>query len=207
MDSLNIKGISIAIINDGKVVYHMADVIANIETMKKVNDQTLFETASISKPVFAWFVMKQVEKGLIELDMPLYKYLPYPDIENDDRYKLITSRMVLSHTSGFPNWRWFNPDQKLDIKFQPGEKFSYSGEGYLYLSKVVAHLNKLTLSNLDSLFQREVAEPLQMNHAGFVMNKYIENHLANAHVGDSIVYADYYDRTQFSAARGCIRKQ
>ncbi|MGQ8336637.1 serine hydrolase domain-containing protein [Sunxiuqinia sp. A32] len=201
-DSLDIKGISIAIINDGYVVYNTAIGIANSKTMEKVNDQTLFEAASISKPVFAWFVMKQVEKGLIDLDTPLFEYMPYEDIDYDDRYKLITARMVLSHTSGFPNWRWFNPDQKLDIKFQPGERFSYSGEGYLYLSKVIANLNGLNLSNLDSLFQQEVAIPLEMEHADFVMNDYIEKHLAKAHVGDSIVYADYYDRTQFSAAGG-----
>jgi CubicO group peptidase (beta-lactamase class C family) len=69
-----------------------------------VNDQTLFEAASVSKPIFAYFVMRMVEKGLLNLDTPLYKYLPYPDIEHDDRYKLITARMVLNHTTGFPNW-------------------------------------------------------------------------------------------------------
>ncbi len=202
MDSFNIKGISIAIINEGKVVYHNTEGVTDIKTLKKVNKETIFEAASVSKPVFAWFVMKQVEKGLIDLDTPLYKYLPYPDIEKDDRYKQITGRMVLCHTSGFPNHRWFNTDHKLDIKFTPGEKFLYSGEGYLYLSKVVAHVNGLDLSNLDSLFQKEVADPLKLRHAYFQMNNYIKNNLASGHKGDSIVYDQYWDRNMFSALGG-----
>ena len=142
MDSMNIKGISIAIINDAKVVYHRSFGIANIYSLDTVNDQTIFEAASISKPIFAYFVMRMVEKGVLDLDTPLYQYLPYPAIEHDDCYMLITARMVLNHTTGFPNWRsnnFFNQeDGKLFMDFTPGTKFSYSGEGYVYLAKVIA---------------------------------------------------------------------
>jgi len=179
MDSLNVKGISMAIINDGRVVYHRALGIANINTQEMVDDQTIFESGSIAKPVFSYFVMKMAEKGLLNIDTPLYKYLPYPDIEQDSRYKLITARMVLCHTTGFPNWRSFNPDGKLDLKFTPGTKFSYSGEGYKYLSLVIAHLTGRNLSNLDSLFQQEVAQPLNMEHAHFGINAYVTKHLAS----------------------------
>jgi CubicO group peptidase (beta-lactamase class C family) len=206
MDSLNVKGISIAIINDAKVVYHRAIGIANIYSLDTVNEQTLFEAASISKPIFAYFVMRMVEKGLLNLDTPLYQYLPYPDIEHDHRYKLITARMVLNHTSGFPNWRsnnFFNQqDGKLFLNFTPGTKFSYSGEGYVYLAMVIAHLMNCNLSNLDSVFQREVCKPLNLKHAYFGMNVYVAKHLADGHDGDKITYSNSWDRTLFNPACG-----
>jgi CubicO group peptidase (beta-lactamase class C family) len=188
MDSLNVKGISIAIINDGKVVYHRAFGIAGIAnacSFNMVNDQTLFQAASISKPIFAYFVMRMVDKGLLDLDTPLYKYLPYKDIEDDPRYKLITARIALCHKTGFPNWR---PDYtgKLKLEFTPGTKFSYSGEGYMYLAKVIAHLTNTTLSNLDSVFQQEVCKPLNIKHAHFGLNDYVIKHLARGYDGNNI---------------------
>jgi CubicO group peptidase (beta-lactamase class C family) len=185
MDSLNVKGISIAIINDGKVVYHQAFGIADVNSLDPVNDQTLFQAASVSKPIFAYFAMNIVEKGLLDLDTPLYKYLPYPDAEDDPRYKLITARMVLCHKTGFPNWR---PDYtgKLKIEFTAGTKFSYSGEGYMYLAKVIAHLTNTTLSNLDSVFQQEVCKPLNIKHAYFGLNGYVAKHLARGYDGNNI---------------------
>jgi len=188
MDSLNVEGISIAIINDGKFVYHCAFGVAGIAdacSLNMVNDQTLFQAASVSKPVFAYFVVKMVDKGLLDLDTPLYEYLPYPDIEDDSRYKLITARMVLCHKTGFPNWRP-NYTGKLELLFTPGSKFSYSGEGYMYLAKVVAHLTNTTLSNLDSVFQQEVCKPLNIKHAYFGLNGYVIKHLARGYDGNNI---------------------
>jgi CubicO group peptidase (beta-lactamase class C family) len=185
LDSLKIKSISIAVINDGRVVYHRTMGISNVYTLDKINDQTIFEAASISKPLFAFFVLRLVDKNILALDTPLYKYLPYPDIAYDNRYKLITARMVLDHTSGFPNWR---VNDTLKIMFIPGTKFSYSGEGYEYLAKVVAYLAGCTVKNLDSLFQQEVAIPLNMKHSHFMINQYIAKHVASGHVGDYIVY-------------------
>jgi CubicO group peptidase (beta-lactamase class C family) len=201
MDSLNIKGISIAIINDAKVVYHRSIGIADAYSLDTVNDQTLFQAASVSKPIFAYFVMKMVEEGVLDLDTPLYRYLPYPDIEDDPRYKLITARMALCHTTGFPNWRP-NYQGKLDIKFTPGTKFSYSGEGYMYLAKVIAHLTNCNLSNLDSVFQHEVSKPLNLKHAYFGMNDYVAKHLAKGHDGNKIVYDKNFDIINFNSAGG-----
>jgi len=183
MDSLQLPALSIAFINDGKIVYHRNLGVADMASSKKVDDQSLFEAASLSKPVFAYFVMKMVEKGILDLDKPLYQYLVFPEIAHDDRYKLITARMVLDHTTGFPNWRWYDrADSAMNIKdgdmymmHTPGT-FSYSGEGYHYLAKVVAHLNGLDLKNLDSLFQQEVAIPLGMKHSYFSWDDYIGRH-------------------------------
>ena len=116
MDSLNIPGLSIAVINDGKVVYHQTFGFANLEKKLPVTKKTIFEGASLSKSVFAFFTMKYVEEGRLDLDKPLYEYLPNADIAYDERYKKITARMVLSHRSGLPNWRENEEDKKLKIK-------------------------------------------------------------------------------------------
>jgi CubicO group peptidase (beta-lactamase class C family) len=139
MDTLNIPGLSIAVINDSKVVYHQTFGYANLEKQLPVTDKTIFEGASLSKSVFAFFVMKFVEEGKLDLDKPLYEYLPYPEIAHDDRYKQITGRMVLSHRSGYPNWRENEEDDKLKIKLEPGTNYEYSGEGYQYLAMVLKH--------------------------------------------------------------------
>lgn len=193
MDSIKLPALSIAFINDGKVVYHRALGVVSKDAPAKVDDQSLFEAASLSKPVFAFLALKMVEKGKLDLDKPLYQYLAFPEIANDDRYKLITARMVLDHTTGFPNWRWYDKaDSSLHVKegdmylAHPPGTFSYSGEGYHYLGKVVAHLNGLTLKNLDSLFQQEVAIPLGMTHNYFSWDDYIGKHKVTGHKNGKI---------------------
>ena len=186
MDSLGIPGLSIAIINDAKIVYHRTLGVSNVDTKEKVSEETLFDGGSLSKTPFAFLVMKMVEKGILNLDQPLYTYLPYPDIAYDERYKLITARMVLCHTSGFPNWRFFNKDNKLDIKFTPGTQFQYSGEGYEYLANVMAHLNNIPKNGLQDLFEKELAVSLGMKHAYYTWNDYLEKHRATGHVDGKV---------------------
>ena len=140
---------SVAVIKDSKVVYHRGLGVRNTLTQDPVTDDTVFEAASMTKPVCAYIVLRLVDRGVLMLDTPLYTYLPYEDIAYDDRYKLITARMILTHRSGFPNWR----NGKLDIKFTPGTEFSYSGEGFVYLGKVI---EKLTGKKLVQLCQEEV---------------------------------------------------
>jgi CubicO group peptidase (beta-lactamase class C family) len=191
MDSLGMPGMSIAIINDAKIVYHRALGVTNVDTKEKVTDGTLFDGGSLSKPPFAFLVMKMVEKGILNLDQPLYTYLPYPDIAYDKRYKLITARMVLCHTSGFVNWRFLNKDNKLELKFTPGTSFGYSGEGYEYLANVVAHLNNIPKNGLQDLFEKEVTVPLGMQHAYYTWNDYLEKHRASGHVDGKVFSTEW----------------
>ena len=186
MDSLGIPGMSIAVINDAKIVYYRVLGVSNIDTKEKVNDETLFDAGSMTKTPFAFLVMKMVEKGILNLDQPLYTYLPYPDIAYDERYKLITARMVLCHTSGFPNWRIMNKDQKLDIKFTPGTQYLYSGEGFEYLANVAAHLMNIQKNDLQDLFVKEVAAPLGMQFAYFVWSDYVASHQATGHFDNKV---------------------
>jgi len=190
MDSLNIPALSIAVINDGEIIYHNALGVSNTKTNEVVNENSIFEAASISKPVQAFFVMKLSEKGIIDIDRPLYLYLPDEEMEIDQRYKNVTARMVLCHRTGFPNWRWFdNPPENLDINRgdffmvdNPNTSFNYSGEAYAYLLRVIAHLNFVNMLELNDVFQNEVAKPLKMKHAYTNWNNYLYDNKVRGHV-------------------------
>jgi CubicO group peptidase (beta-lactamase class C family) len=173
-----IPGVSLALIKDGKLVYHKTYGVRNMMTGEKVDENTLFEAASITKPVFALAVEKLAERGIINLDKPLYEYLPYKDIEHDERYKLITARHVLTHRTGFPNWRWMNPDGKLNIKFMPGTGYGYSGEGFEYLKMVV---EKITGKKVEQVLQEEVIEPIGLYHTWFSKNDSLQRMVAYGH--------------------------
>lgn len=179
MNTLKIPGLSFAVINKGKIFHHGSLGYANREQKKFVTDKTIFEAASLSKSIFAFFTMTYVDEGKLDLDKPLYTYLPYPDIEYDERYKKITARMVLSHRSGFPNWRSMEPDKKLKIKFEPGTDYLYSGEGYQYLAMVLKHIDNTSWEGLEETFQNKIAKPLGMEHTVFIQTPYTREHKAD----------------------------
>lgn len=181
LNSSNLIGVSVSIVNDHQVVYsgHFGKKRANGN--QKIDEQTIYEVASLSKPVFSFFALKQVEKGILDLDEPLHNYLPNPDISYDNRYKKITARMVLSHSTGFPNWRTETNDS-LKLKFEPGCEYGYSGEGYEYLKNTLSHLLKTNDKGLDSLFQKEVAKPLGIDNFSFTWLERYESQKAYGHI-------------------------
>lgn len=172
MKELNIPGLSIAIVNEGQVWHHKTMGYANLEKKIPVTDKTIFEGASMSKSVFAFFLMTYVEEGKLDLDKPLFEYLPYSDIAHDDRYKKITARMALSHRSGFPNWRENEPDKTLKIKFEPGTSYEYSGEGYQYLAMVLRSIEGTDWNGLEAAFQKRIGKPLGLDHTVFIQTPY-----------------------------------
>ena len=178
MKETNTPGVSMAIINNGEIVYHGLKGFSRPN--KKVTEETIFEAASLSKPLFGYFAMKFVEEGLLDLDKPLYKYFPYKDIAHDERYKSITARMVLSHKTGFPNWRTDTPGDSLFIDFTPGTKFQYSGEGYQYLALVLQHLLKTDAKGLQKIFHSKVAQPLGLKVTRYIPNKENQKNKAQA---------------------------
>lgn len=186
MDSLKIPSLSIAVINKSEIVYHHTFGVTSLNTGIPANSQSLFDAASLTKTVFAYFVMKMADNKILDLDTPLYKYLPHPDIQDDERYKLITAKMVLSHSSGFPNWRFLNKGNKLDIKFTPGTDFNYSGEGYEYLANVLAHLNHTSKDSLGILMQERIFKPLQMENSSMVWNDMTESRRVDGHIDGKV---------------------
>ena len=175
MKEAAVPGLSIAVVKSSSIVYFNTYGKTAVKNGSPVKRETLFEAASLSKPVFAYLVLQIADKGLIDLDKPLYTYLGYADIESDPRYKLITARMALSHRTGFPNWRRKKP---LSIIFEPGSKFSYSGEGYMYLQKVV---EKLTGKPLETIVKEKVFIPLGMSNSRFVWDDSMAKNLASGY--------------------------
>lgn len=154
-----VSGFSIAIINDNAVVYERAFGVANIETGEPVTTQTLFEFASMSKPVFGALVVDLAEEGVIDLDRPLAEYYPHPDLPDHPFAAQMTARQVLTHQTGLPNWRRDNADGQLDFAFEPGTGWRYSGEGYEYLADVLMHLLDTDDRGLDAIFRERIAAP------------------------------------------------
>src|SRR5215475_5400161 len=102
----DVPGLSIALLRDGELVWRHGFGVKNTKTNEPVTDDTVFEAASLSKPVFAYAVLKLFDAGKFDLDKPLNQYLPGNyDVGEDQRLSQITARHVLSHTPGFPNWR------------------------------------------------------------------------------------------------------
>jgi CubicO group peptidase (beta-lactamase class C family) len=120
---------------------------------------TIFNVASLTKPVTAIVALKLISLGKWNLDEPVYKYWTDPDIANDPRMKLLTTRIILSHQTGFPNWRYLNKSGKLDFQFAPGTKYQYSGEGFEYLRKA---LESKFHKPLNRLATELIFEPLKM---------------------------------------------
>ncbi|MEW6127995.1 MAG: serine hydrolase [Acidobacteriota bacterium] len=164
MNEGRVPGLSIAVVENNLIAWHQGFGVKNSATNEPVTDTTTFEAASLSKPVFAYAVLKLVDAGKIELDKPLNHYLPGNyDVGDDARISQITARHVLSHTPGFPNWR--RPGSPLSIHFTPGERFSYSGEGFVYLAKVI---EKITGEKFNDFMTRTVFVPLEMKSSSYV---------------------------------------
>ncbi|RAJ88044.1 CubicO group peptidase (beta-lactamase class C family) [Chitinophaga dinghuensis] len=192
MDTTHVTGMVVSVFNYNRPVYMKAFGYANMATQQHMDTSTIFWSCSLSKAVFGYCVMRLVEKNIIQLDTPLVNYLPkplpdyvftkktrgYQDIRNDLRYQRITARMCLNHTTGFPNYRGFEPDGKLVIKYDPGTKFSYSGEG-MYLLQFV--LEQITGKSYETLAQEEVFKPLNMQHTSYVWQEQFNANHAVGH--------------------------
>ena len=174
-----VPGLSMAVIRGGKTTWVHGFGTKEAKTDQPVTGETVFEAASLSKPVFAYGVLKLVELGKLGLDVPLTTYLPKPYIAGDDRLAKITARIVLSHRTGFPNWR--GDDGLLPIYFTPGERFSYSGEGYVYLQRVV---EQITGKPLNEYMTEAVLTPLGMTRSSYVWRPDFDALTATGHDAD-----------------------
>lgn len=207
-----VHGIAVSVFNGGKPVYKKTFGYGRVDTKASLASSTNLYGASLSKAVFAVLVMKLVEEGILDLDKPLQRYLPkpvyeyvpvtrwhdnYADLKDDSLYSRITARMCLSHTGGFPNWRWDEKDQKLRVKFTPGSRYGYSGEGMVYLQVV---LEKLTGKSLETLMQEKVFGPLGMKHSAYSWKPAFEEDYAWGHNTEGKVYEKDKDNEPRSAS-------
>jgi len=195
MMSASVPGAAMAVIKDGSVLWNQGFGVADAESHAPVTDRTLFEAASISKTVFAYAVMKLCEKRVLDLDAPLVNYEPNLfSADPNPQLKLITVRHVLSHTTGFPDWR--SKEQPLRPQFAPGTKFNYSGEGYYYLQSIVTKLKghvdatrcaryemgfEVCGTDIDDYLKKQVLRPLGMGTSGYLWDDTLARYAARPH--------------------------
>lgn len=197
-----IPGVSIAIVH-GEEIWPKQFGVINASTNQPVTAQTIFQAASLSKPVFAYAVLQLVTAGHLDLDTPLITYLPgslqnedplFGHIVNEPNLCQITTRHILSHTPGFPNWA--KEGEKLQTNFTPGTRFSYSGEGYHYLQRV---LERLVSQAADTWIRPTLHTSLNMAQANFTVTNEDATRIARGHdkAGQA---ADFWEMAQMGAA-------
>ena len=141
MEAEDVKGLALAVIDEGEIVHLAAHGHRNVERELPLTTDTVMYGASLTKTAFAYYVLQLVDEGRFDLDRPLHEYLPkplpeyedYTDLAGDKRWQTLTARHVLTHSTGFANFRWLEEDRKLRFHFAPGARYGYSGEGFYLL--------------------------------------------------------------------------
>jgi len=193
MSEHSTPALSMALVDDAEIGWRRAFGVKDFPSRRPADDDTVFEAGSVSKTVFAYAVLQLCDKGVLDLDAPLTKYTP-ERLLDDPRLDLITTRRVLCHTTGLPNWR--SHSEPMKISFTPGEKWSYSGEGYSYLQSVVTHLTghvdlehcstfeqnlKVCATDIDSYMKANVLVPFGMTSSGYVWTDAYDRLMALPH--------------------------
>ena len=153
----NLPGVGVAFVEDSSLAWHKSFGVTNVSTEQPVTQTTLFQAASLSKPIFAYVVLKAIENGELGLDDRLVEHYRPQDLIKDAFSEQVTVRDALQHTSGMPNWR---PDgdgpQPLKLNYMPGTDSSYSGEAYHWLQRV---MENITGEGLDVFMRKRLFEP------------------------------------------------
>jgi CubicO group peptidase (beta-lactamase class C family) len=199
MEKARIPGLQIALIRRGEVIWQSAYGVTNTAGGAEVTKDTIFEAASLTKPLFAYVVMQMVDKKLIDLDTPLLPAVPKERVEELighpldtegfrlDWAKKITARHVLSHSAGMPHG---DRGEVYPIFFEPGTDWKYSAQGYQFLQIVVEGIEGKPLEEIVDAY---VLEPLGMENSSMVWREDYEKTMANGHW--------LYDRRRLRALR------
>jgi CubicO group peptidase (beta-lactamase class C family) len=209
-----VPGVSIALVRDAQVVWRRGFGVADKASKNPVDSDTVFAAQSMSKPVFAYVVLKLCEKGILDLETRLTNYAPHRVLAGDARLDPITARHLLFHTGGFQNWR--SEAEPLKINFTPGERWLYSGEGYSYLQSVVTHLTghvntnacatyegdlRVCATNIDEYMKANLHVPFGMSSSGYVWNATFEARAARPHDSKGTPIPKRMNPTATDAAR------
>ena len=168
MQAFAVPGVGIAVVEAGEVVWSRPFGVSHALSRKPVDAGTVFETASLSKPVFAYLVLQLVDRGVIDLDVPLVRYRRPDYLAEHPWIELISARDVLRHSSGLPNWRKAPATEELVPMVAPGTRIDYSGEAIFWLQLVV---ETLTGQSLDESMQAHLFGPAGMRDSSYTWDK------------------------------------
>ncbi|MFP5246067.1 MAG: serine hydrolase domain-containing protein [Thermoanaerobaculia bacterium] len=172
----HVPAVGVGVLRDGRL--QQVQVFGELSAGHPAPHDAIFNVASLTKPIVSMLVLRLVSAGEWQLDEPLARYWVDPDVAADPRHKQLTTRHVLSHQTGFPNWR----NGKLAFEFDPGTKFQYSGEGFEYLREA---LERKFGKSLAQLSRERLLAPLGMNDT---------HHAWDEHV-DEARFARWHDET------------
>ena len=184
----NVPAVGVAVIRDG--VLREVRVYGELQKGTPAPVDTIFNVASLTKPIVSMTVLRLVSEGRWDLDEPLAKYWVDPDVQDDPRHAKLTTRHVLSHQTGFPNWRWMHPTKKLAFEFDPGARVQYSGEGFEYLRHA---LERKFGKPLAQITREVLLAPLRMTETHHAWNEHVdESRFARWHDAKGVnAYTDH----------------
>jgi len=186
MRAAEVTGVGLAVLNGGQPVYVKAYGLRDVEKRLPLTADSVMSAASLSKSTFACMVMQLVDERVIDLDASIERYLPkplpqydgYESLAADARYKTITARMLLAHTAGFANLRALEPGRRIQIHFDPGTRYAYSGQGIQLLQLVVESATK---TPIEQLMRERIFTPFGMMRTSMTWQERFENDFANGY--------------------------
>ena len=208
MAAKDVKGMAIAIIDGDEIRHVRAFGHANVEKQVPLETDTIMYAASITKAAFTYMVLQLVDEGRIGLDTPISEYLarPLPEYSNDDwdwsslegdeDWRLLTPRILLTHSSGLANLRWFEPDHDMSFHFTPGTAYAYSGEGFYLLQFVLEEGLGL---NVKEEMQRRIFDRFGMPNTSMQWREDFASHLADGYTFDGS-FVEHDARSNVSAS-------
>jgi CubicO group peptidase (beta-lactamase class C family) len=192
LEEHDVPSAGVAVIRGGEVVF--AEVYGEQSPGVAATQDTLYNVASLSKPITAETMLRLAEAGRISLDEPIAPYFVDEDIADDPHARAVTPRLVMKHETGLPNWR-YQTDGELRFLRLPGEEVGYSGEGFEWLARAIER--KLD-TPFETLAETYVFEPAGMNDTSYTRKDWFEGRLAEPYAGGKEVMNVVRD--EFSAA-------
>lgn len=204
MAAEHVQGMALAVIDDGQVAHVAAFGHRNVERDLPLRTDTVMYGASLTKTAVAYLVLQLVDEGRLTLDAPVADLLPkplpeyedYAALAGDERWRALTPRILLNHATGFANFRWLEPDEKLRFHHAPGTRYGYSGEGFYVLQTVLEEGLGLELG---TEMQRRVFDPFGMTRTDMQWRADFADNLADGYALDGS-FEPHDERSRPSAA-------
>lgn len=198
-----VPGVAMAVIDDGKVAHVVAKGVRNAKGAPLTTD-TIMYAASITKLTFAYYVLMLVDDGKIDLDKSIAEYLPkplpaypkYADLGVDERWKTITLRRLLTHSSGLADQRFYDPENKFRFNLEPGSRYAYSNEGINLAQFVIEESLGLKVGEE---MNRRIFQPLGMTRSSMIWRDDFKGNLADGMHEDG-KWEEHDDRSSVRAA-------